>query len=135
MFKKENKVFLGGTCNDSKWRRMLIEHLAGRVDYFDPVVPNWNEEAYKRELREMKTCDYLLFTITPKMTGVYSIAEVVEASNKTPEKTIFCILNSDDGLSFDEGQRRSLDKVGVLVKNNGGVVFDNLLDVARYLLK
>ena len=47
---KENpnkKVFLGGTCNKSKWRDELIDLL--KIDYFNPVVDDWNEEAQKEE--------------------------------------------------------------------------------------
>ena len=31
-----NKVFLGGTCNNSTWRDELIPQL--KIDYFNPVV-------------------------------------------------------------------------------------------------
>ena len=30
------KVFLGGTCNGSDWRKKLIPKL--KIDYFNPVV-------------------------------------------------------------------------------------------------
>ena len=66
------KVFLGGTCNNTTWRDELIKKL--KIDYFNPVVDDWNEEAYRRELQEREICDFCLYTITPKMTGVYSIA-------------------------------------------------------------
>ena len=36
------KVFLGGTCNNSKWRDKLIPML--NIDYFNPVVDDWTEE-------------------------------------------------------------------------------------------
>ena len=87
------KVFLGGTCNESTWRDKLIKML--EIDYFNPVVDDWTEECYQEELRQREICDYCLYVITPRMTGVYSIAEVVDDSNKRPEKTIFCILNHD----------------------------------------
>ena len=141
------KVFLGGTCNESAWRDELIEML--EIDYFNPVVDDWTEECYQEELRQREICDYCLYVITPRMTGVYSIAEVVDDSNKRPEKTIFCILNYDlsdykmklvDGKKvrkyvklFDEGQLKSLDKVGVMVEKNGGKYFRSLSEVAEFL--
>jgi hypothetical protein len=125
------RVFLGGTCNESTWRQYLIKML--KIDYFDPVVNDWNEEAYQRELFEREHCDFVLYTITPKMTGVYSIAEVVDDSNKRPEKTIFCILREDDGETFTEGQARSLVRVGQMINKNGGKVFHDLEQVADYL--
>ena len=141
------KVFLGGTCNESTWREELIKKL--EIDYFNPVVDDWTEECYQEELRQREICDYCLYVITPRMTGVYSIAEVVDDSNKRPEKTIFCILNHDlsdykmkvvDGKKvrkyvkmFDTGQLKSLDKVGVMVEENGGKYFRSLKEVAEYL--
>ena len=46
------KVFLGGTVNGSKWRSRFKEELM--IDYFDPVVDDWNEAAYERELSELQ---------------------------------------------------------------------------------
>ncbi|MDP6699584.1 MAG: nucleoside 2-deoxyribosyltransferase domain-containing protein [Candidatus Latescibacteria bacterium] len=112
------KVFLGGTCNDSTWRRQLISQL--QIDYFDPVVDNWTPEAQKEEIRQRELCDFCLYVLTPLMTGVYSIAEVVDDSNKHPGKTIFCYLTVDGGVRFKEGQIKSLDAVGMLIVRNGG---------------
>ena len=83
------------------------------------------------------------------MKGVYSIAEVVDDSNKRPEKTIFCLLEYDlsdykmkiEGGKkvrryvemFDAGQLRSLDRVGIMVEKNGGKYFRELRDVAEFL--
>ena len=129
--KKQCKVFLGGTCNESTWRDERIKKL--KIDYFNPVVDDWTEECYKEELRQREICDYCLYVITPRMTGVYSIAEVIDDSNKRPEKTIFCFLSNDDSKRFVNGQIKSLDKVGVMVENNGGKYFKSLDEVAEFL--
>lgn len=124
------KVFLGGTCNGSKWREKLIPLL--KIDYFNPVVPDWTEECYQEELMQRKSCDFCLYTITPLMAGAYSIAEVIDDSNKRPSKTIFCLLDQDKIL-FTDGQLKSLDKVGVMVEKNGGKYFKNLSAVADFI--
>ena len=151
--KRMKKVFLGGTCNDSKWRDKLIPTLD--IDYFNPVVDDWTEECYQEELRQREICDYCLYVITPRMTGVYSIAEVIDDSNKRPNKTLFCVLISDIDYtpnirwneesnkfvigydetekSFDKGQMKSLDRVGQMVERNGGKYFKSLEEVASYL--
>ncbi len=67
------------------------------------------------------------------MTGVYSIAEVIDDSNKRPERTIFCYLQNDDGCDFTTGQLKSLDQVGKMVKRNGGKYCFTLEEVAEYL--
>jgi hypothetical protein len=125
------KVFLGGTCNGSKWRDEFIPKL--KLDYFNPVVKEWNDAAYKRELRERKDADFVLYVVTPKMTGVYSIAEAVDDSNKRPAKTILCCLQEDGGKQFDAAQAESLKAVAKMVKGNGGHVCDDLGEAAKYL--
>jgi len=129
----KTKVFLGGTCNNSTWRDKLISLL--KIDYFNPVVDDWTPECQDEEIRQRELCDYCLYTITPKMTGVYSIAEVVDDSNKRPEKTILCVLDEDNGSSFSETQIKSLKQVKEMVKNNGANVFDSLEDIASFLNK
>lgn len=131
------KVFLGGTCNESMWREFVKARL--ECDYFDPVVDDWNKEAQERERYEREHCDYVLYAITPRMKGVYSIAEVVDDSNKRPEKTILCIVDKDvdddlyTTISFDKAQMKSLEQVGEMVIRNGGRVFYNLDFTVQYL--
>jgi len=128
------KVFLGGTWNESTWRnRMMIYLYDEGIDYFNPIVPDWTEACIEQEIKERQTCDYVLYTITPKMTGVYSIAEVVDDSNKRPDRTILVLLRSDGDLEFTLGQWKSLGAVAKMVRKNGGQVFDNLKSAAVYL--
>lgn len=117
------------------------------IDYFNPVVDDWNEEAYEEELRQRELCDYCLYTITPKMLGYYSIAEVIDDSNKRPDKTIFCVLpyeiefkqNDITGEPvckfFTKEQFYSLNRIGEMVERNGGKYFCSLEEVADYLNK
>jgi len=121
------RVFLGGTCNESTWRNRMMVHLydAG-MEYFNPVVDDWNDEAMENELRERKECDFCLYAITPKMTGVYSIAEVVDDSNKRPEKTVLVLLRDDEHACFSKRQWKSLIEVAKMVNRNGGRAFDSL---------
>lgn len=125
------KVFLGGTTNNSNWRDTLTKKL--KIDYFNPVVKDWNEEAQKEEIKQRKECDYVLYVITPKMEGVYSIAEVVDDSNKRPEKTVFAYILEDDGKEFSKHQIKSLDMVGKMIKENGAQWFKGLDEVAEFL--
>lgn len=127
----DKKVFLGGTCNNSKWRDELIPKL--EINYFNPVVKNWTEECQLEEQKQRKECSLCLYVITPKMSGTYSIAEVVDDSNKRPHKTILVILKTDSGDKFTETQLKSLIEVSKLVQRNGGSYFDNLESAAKYI--
>jgi len=130
------KIFLGGTCNESTWRnRMMIFLHEEGLEWFNPVVDDWDDEAQTNELRERKECDFCLYTITPKMIGVYSIAEVIDDSNKRPKKTVFVLLRNDGKKTFDEGQWRSLKAVGRMVRVNGGQIFSDLKSAAVWLGK
>jgi len=125
------EVGLFGTCNDSKWRESLIPLLDCK--YFNPVVKDWNEEAQKLEIEKRETCDYLLYVITPKMTGVYSVAESVYDACNRPEKTLFCVITNDDENEFTESQLNSLEMTKKMIANCGARVFDTLEHVAEFL--
>ena len=131
-----SKVFLGGTCNGSDWREKAekIFDSAG-IGYYNPVVEDWTPECQEEELKQREECDFCLYVITPKMTGVYSIAEVVDDSNKRPEKTIFVVIDADGDECFTKGQRRSLEAVALLVEGNSGQFLNTLGDVSKYILK
>lgn len=120
------RVFLGGTTNNTNWRDSLeIELARNNIEYFNPVVKDWNDKAYKKELSERETCDFVLYVITPKMIGVYSIAEVIDDSNKRPDKTIFAFIKKDEDSEFNEAQIKSLNAVAKMVVKNGGVYINN----------
>lgn len=128
-----NQVFLGGTCNNSEWRNELIKKL--KIPYFNPVVKDWTPECQAEEIKQRDKSKFNLYVITPKMTGVYSIAEVVEDAIKKPDKTIFCLLDSDEKQEFNQHQLKSLMQVGKMVERNGAKFFTNLNEVANHLNK
>lgn len=129
------KVFLGGTCNDSKWRDEFKSN--DKISYFNPIVKDWNEEAQKKEISERENCDYCLYVITPLMKGVYSIAEVVDDSCHRPEKVIFCFRTEDIDSNgkkcvFDEFQLKSLNMVGKMIEKNGGKWYKSIDEILQY---
>jgi hypothetical protein len=87
----------------------------------------------KEEIKQRSECDFCLYVITPKMTGVYSIAEVVDDSNKRPHKTIFCYLTDDEDQKFSPDQIKSLDQTGRMIKENGATFLTTLTATADYL--
>jgi hypothetical protein len=79
------------------------------------------------------------------MSGVYSIAEVIDDSNKRSQRTLFCFLGEDanpmqsltsmtlKSLKFDKGQLKSLGQVAKMVVKNGGKHFETLQEIADFL--
>ena len=121
------KVFLGGTCAGYNWRNKLIPLL--KCEYYNPIVKDWKESDRLKEVWERQNSDYVLYVITSGLSGVYSIAEVIDDSNKRPEKTILCILY--DG--FNEQMLKSLKATENLAKENGIEVFTSLEAISKFL--
>ena len=128
---RKMKVFMGGTCNESDWRNRIIPML--EVGFFNPVVDDWTPDCMAEELRQREECDVCLYVITPKMTGVYSVAEVIDDSNKRPARTVFVRLRDDGDEKFTDGQWKSLGAVAQMVERNGGTAFDSLKSAALHI--
>ena len=126
------KVYLGGTMNGSKWREnLVIPHL--KIEFFNPVSEIWNEETYKRDLKEHENADFRLYFITPKMDDFYTVIDVIDDSNKKPDKTLFCFLNIEDGVEFSKHQTKSLVAIGKMVQRNGGRWFESVEELLGFL--
>lgn len=125
------KVYLGGTVNGSTWRDYIVSKI--KIDYFNPVVKNWDELAHKKELYERRHCDFVLYVLTPKMTGFYSLAEVTDDAIKRPDRTIFCFLKEDGQDEFSDDELISLHNVGKRIERNGGLWLQSLEEVIEHL--
>ena len=125
------KVFLGGTTNNSKWREELIPLL--KINYCSPVLSKIDENSFQKEISNKKSSDYWLFVITPLIKEFNSIADVTQASNKYPDKTIFCYLPTDKEKIFSDFQIKSLNAIGKLIQDNGGKFFKSFYNLANFL--
>lgn len=125
-------VFLGGTCNGSTWRDELIL-LLKNVDYFNPVVPEWNEECRLKEMQARRDADVCLYCLTPEMVGYYSIAELIDDSNKKPAKVIMCALREANGKRFSDKEWTSIKAIERMAEINGVITFECLEDLAGHL--
>ncbi len=129
--KGNGKVFLGGTCNNSRWRDALIPLL--KVGWFNPVVDHWREEDRARELAERENCSICLYGLTPKLRGIYAVAELVDDSNKRPAQTAFLLLEEDEGERFDAAMTKSLNALRRLVEANGVKTFTDARACADFI--
>lgn len=99
------RVFLGGTCTGHNWREQIIPKL--HCDYFNPLVENWTEECRLIEEKEKKICDYHLYVINGFMTGVYSIAEIVDDAHTMDKSKLVVVFYYD---SFVSKKKRHTNK-------------------------
>ena len=76
---------------------------------------------------------FVCMYLPQKWKVFFSVAEVVDDSNKRPAKTVFCFLRKDEDKTFSDMQLRSLEQVKKMVKENGATYFDSLHEVIDYL--
>lgn len=129
----KNRVFLGGTCNETTWRDELIKDL--KVDYFNPVVKDWTPAAQEIEMDEKENkCNIHLYVITSAMKGVFSIAEAVDSVHNKNVETILQVMPK----GFEAHELKSLQAVVNLIILRDGMAYmdDNLgvtLKILNYL--
>jgi len=111
------KVFLGGTCNNSTWRDDIIPLL--KIDYFNPIVENWDILDIEIEEKEKEKCQIHLYVITKDIKGVYSIAEAVESAFNQNKITIFQIVSTD----MNKEMLHSVNAVSYLILKKYGISF------------
>lgn len=126
---------MGGTCCGTTWRDELIPMIKG-IDYFNPVVKDWTPECIEEEYRQKNLCNMQVYVITPRMKGVFSIAEIIESTYTKNTATFVCVLNEDvdqngNKITFDEGQKRSLNAVVELADSNGAICCKDLKELAE----
>lgn len=131
-FTGKKNVFLGGTCNNDTWRVKLISML-NNVDYFNPVVSDYNEQAKINEDKAKEMATHMLYVITPNMKSFYSIAEMTEDAVMDKRPVIVCFLNNQVN-GFDIAQLRTLNLVSQLLSKYSCVtIASSLEDIANIL--
>lgn len=104
---EEAFVFLGGTCNGSSWREKVMAEL--KVPYFNPIVENWTEADRDNEERAKKAASYLLYVLTPKQQGIYSLVEAAVDLLHTKDKfVVLAFLPDDDGEAYSDSDWKSI---------------------------
>ena len=136
-------VFLGGTTNNSNWRDTFIDILTSmgsKLVCFNPVVSDWNDQAIRVEKMIKEQAKHHVYVITPKMKGIYSIAEAVESVFDRSHKTYLYILLKDgeDAFSSDENDpiMRSFAATGEIIRSHGGIfgIGSDLHPLVNYLI-
>lgn len=126
-------TFLGGTTNDTDWRGRLIKLLT--TPFFNPVVEDWTDACIKEEESAKEKAAALLYVITPKQYGHYSLVELaVSACMARTKKVVIVFLATDDGEVFDEAQKKSNAAIRSLLEKTTNAEFANTLEEAAGIL-
>jgi len=126
---QEAFVFLGGTCNNSKWRDKLIEML--HIPYFDPRVNEgeWNNNCAKQEEAAKVKATIIVYAITPKQHGYFSLVEMAVSACLVKNKRIYiAFLNEDEEYEFTDRQLSSNQAIKELLTNVSNAEFFNTLE-------
>ncbi len=119
-------LFLGGTCNNSRWRDEIIPHIDGFCTWCDPRTLVWNNRARELEEIERRKAEFCLFVFTPRMRGVYSIAQMTDESINRPKTSAFCILRSYDHSTFSNDSLQNLQQTAELWREFGSTELESL---------
>lgn len=124
-------VYLGGTCGGSTWRQALIPRFSQR--YFDPVVEDWTPECQKEEEEQKKLASVILYGITSKQKGFYSLVEMAVSTLKHPDKTIVIGFYDHDGPFSEESKSSNKAIADLLGKEPNVKVFTSIVATVIYL--
>ena len=136
-------IFLGGTTNKSTWRDEFINKLKkkkSKIKCFNPVVDNWTPECIDLENFVKNYAKYHVYVLTPKMQGVYSIAEMVESVHDSSKKVYIYIETHDIDdfgkiIIWDMRMLNSLNAVSNLVVSHGGYAAKSLDDLIDKIIE
>lgn len=90
-------VFLGGTCGGNNWREGFIASLVAQgvspEALFNPVVPEWNDEAQQREeAAKANSTHHVYYLADPMQEGnpisAYSLVEATIALHNDPNTAV-----------------------------------------------
>jgi len=102
------KVFLGGTCNNSKWREIFLQHTQSPELYFNPVVKNWNREVEGKIQLTKYQLPFHVYVITPLQKGFISFFEIL--ISKIQNKDVYVCFAPYDDIDTNLPTRISGDK-------------------------
>lgn len=138
-------IYVSGTRNpESRWREEFLDILNKKypaLTYFSPIVrqEEWTQQAQIYENNEKKRCIVHFYCLSPLMTGVYTIAELVHDSCTIPGWTVALLIDDDNGHRFECGMYKSVARTLQLAcrHNGAGRVYDleTAADLCNYLVQ
>lgn len=114
-------VGLFGTCGNSLWRNEAIPLLeSAGIQYFNPVVADWNEESQKAEVDHAADDAVLVVVITGETTGIASLSEsgwiAANALMNGEQSVVFVIQDLNEGVECDPATFKQVNKARSLLR-------------------
>jgi hypothetical protein len=135
-------IFLGGT-HHSNWRKdflKIIKELNPSIKCYDPSVESWTYESVLLENLVKQNTPYHVYVLSPRMIGVYSIAEMIDSAHENSVKTYFHIMDTDidnDGniVNWDPKLRNSIYAINNMLIRHNAYKATSLEDLANKILE
>lgn len=123
-------IFLAGSTGRGHvdWRKQY--YSLSDFNIFNPIVSVWTDLAKQREKEMRESADILLFTINGN--NCYSIAELVDCSNKRPDATIG-VFDYAEIARNESINMASANAIRELAEQNGAKIFVTHAQCIEYL--
>lgn len=127
----ELEVFLGGSCNPTKWRyEQAIPYLQSRsISYYNPQVENWTPDLIEIEHHVKETVPVLLFVIDYSTRSLAAIAETCYLVARG--KNLIIVMNS---MPDDKNQIKFIQQKNSNNEKDNENDYENVCQ-ARYILR
>jgi hypothetical protein len=135
-------VGLFGTCDNSKWREPFIaEYEAEGINYFNPVVEDWNPGCVPIEKEHFESDEILLFPILAESYGQGSLSElgfsVLRALRASKARILILLIDPEvEPRLMEENALRAKDsnRSRALVRSYVESIEDSRVIVVKSLL-
>ena len=119
--------------NESKWRQRLIPLLT--IPHFDPEVFDWSVSDVSIERDAKAVAGALLYVITPRQVGRYTVAELMTAVYRENTRPVVLAFLEEPDMEFQEHEKKSDKAVCELIQAAGAnaTILSSLKEIADYL--
>ena len=131
-------VFLGGSCNPTKWRKELAIPLfeKNKIDYYNPQVDDWSEDLMVTENYQKDHAKYLLFVIDDETRA---IASMIEAAYYIAQgRKVVLTIKKVSEPTFDEKELKDLNRgrtyLRDVAKQHNISVYESIDDAVHYII-